>query len=92
MINLHFSILKFSLICVFILAGSFGYAQENYTVYKRFAPTGERLVSIRSNVNYHAYCYISDVNGYLVAEFYLEPYASSRWYFEPYGRWMWRCK
>jgi hypothetical protein len=84
--------IKWILIALLLGLGFAAYAQENYTIYKRLAPTGERLISLRSNVNYHAYCHILDGNGYLVADFYLNPYQNSRWYYEPYGRWTWRCE
>jgi hypothetical protein len=83
--------IKWMLILVLIFAGFVAYAQENYTVRKSTSSSGERLISLRSNVDYYAYCHILDGRGYLVAEFYLEPYATSRRYHEPLGRWTWEC-
>ena len=85
---------KWFAIASLILLGVFNYveAQENYTVNYTMAQNGARLISLRSNVNYHAYCHILDSAGYLVAEFYLSPYATSRWYYEPQGQWSWRCQ
>ena len=83
--------IKWILILMLIVAGFATYANQNYTVNYTTAQNGARLISLRSNVNYHAYCHILDNRGYLVAEFYLNPYQTSRWYYEPQGRWTWRC-
>ena len=77
---------------IFALVMPYVQAQENYKVSRTVAQNGSRLISIRSNINYHAYCYILDGNGRMVVDFYLNPYASSRWYYEPYGHWIWRCE
>ena len=84
--------IKWLLVACLVVAGFTSYAQENYTVAYSSTPSGQRLISVRSNINYHAYCHILDGNGYLVADFYLNPYQQSRWYYEPYGRWTWRCQ
>ena len=86
--------IKWVLILLLIMAGFASYAQNvpNYTVIQTVAQNGRQLISIRSNINYYAYCHIIDSNGYLVVDFYLNPYAVSRWYYAPYGPWTWRCE
>ena len=86
--------IKWALVFWLVVAGFISYvqAQGNYTVNYTVAQNGDRLISLRSNVNYHAYCHILDSRGFLVSEFYLNPYATSRWYYEPRGQWQWRCE
>ena len=86
-------VIKWALILLLVIAGFFNYvkAQENYTVVYSETQNRESLIALRSNINYHAYCNIIDGRGYLVAEFHLAPYATSRYYYEPAGRWTWSC-
>ena len=85
--------IKWTLILLLVIAGFFNYvkAQENYTLVYSETQSRESLIALRSNLNYHAYCNIIDGRGYLVAEFHLAPYTTSRYYYEPAGRWTWSC-
>ena len=67
-------------------------AADNFRINYAQANNGANLISITSGINHNAHCFILDSYGYIVAEFYLQPYSTSRWYYEPQGYWTWRCQ
>ena len=67
-------------------------ARTKYTVVYDTSTNGTPIVALQSYVNHYAYCYFLDSRGYLILDFYLDPYGRSRWYRVPNQTWTWRCQ